>query len=364
MSNFTRRGVLTAAISGAATAALTGNAWSRTPPPQSLIRLSSNENPYGPSPAALKAARETAARGAYYSWDLRTAFRDAIADGEGVSRDNVVISTGSNEALCAATAAWGKEGRILAPSLTYSSHLMYARRAGLSVQTLPLRSDLAIDLAAMAAAVTDDTSLVYVCNPNNPTGLPLDGAELRDFCREVGKRATVLVDEAYNELAEDPASATVMDLVKADENVIVTRTFSKVYGMAGMRMGYAMGRSDLMEKLRSHVMSWPSSIALAAGIASYGDEEFVAFSRQQIDSGRKIVNDCLRQHGVEPLPSSTNFVYADIGRSAAEFGNQMRNSGVMIGRVFAGYPNHIRVSMGRLEDLRAFSRIFGEVYTA
>jgi histidinol-phosphate/aromatic aminotransferase/cobyric acid decarboxylase-like protein len=154
----------------------------------------------------------------------------------------MVLSSGSNEALQAAFVAWGRKGRIVLPSLTYTAHVHYARRMGVDVIPVPLKDDLTIDLDAMAAAVTDDVSMVYICNPNNPTGHTLDGDALRDFCRSVGRRAVVMVDEAYNELTDRPDYTSMIDLVREGENVVVMRTFSKLFGMAGMRVGYGIGR--------------------------------------------------------------------------------------------------------------------------
>ena len=357
-----RRAVLGAALGGLTALGLPSIGWTLAGPLPGTIKLNSNENPYGPSASALKAAYDAAKKGAYYSFNLQSELRALIAKRQGVVQENVVLSTGSNEALCAATAAWGKKGHILAPKLTYSPHLNYARRNGLEVKTVPLTDAMSIDLEAMAGAVTDRTALVYICNPNNPTGLTIDGDELREFCRRVGKNTTILVDEAYNELTEKPAYTSMMDLVRSNENIVITKTFSKVFGLAGMRVGYSLGRSDLIAKLGAHIMSWPNAVGVAAALASYGDTEFLEFSKQKIALGRKLVTDTFKRHGIAPLHSNTNFVYADIGRDANVFADRMRERGVLIGRVYAPYNNWSRVSMGKIEDLEAFSRAFDEVY--
>ena len=143
------------------------------------ILLRFNENPYGPSPKGLKAAAEAAAAGAYYPGSIETDLQAAIAERHSLSMSNMVLSSGSNEALQAAMVAFGRKGRILIPGLTYTEHVPYARRMGVRVSTVPLTDDMAIDLDAMAAAVDDSVSLVYLCNPNNPTGKTLDGDRLR-----------------------------------------------------------------------------------------------------------------------------------------------------------------------------------------
>ena len=217
---------------------------------------------------------------------------------------------------------------------------------------------------ARAAAVDDSVSLIYICNPNNPTGLTLDGDTLRDFCRSVGRKAVVVVDEAYNELTDHPAYTSMVDLVREDENIVVMRTFSKIFGMAGMRVGYGMARPDLAKTIAGHVMAWPNVVGLAAALASYTDDEFIKFSRTKIHEGRKMVNDTFRRNGVEPLPSQANFVYADIGRNATEFQKRMAERNILIRGSFDHYPNYTRVSMGRIEDIEVFQQVFTEVYNS
>jgi histidinol-phosphate aminotransferase len=212
--------------------------------------------------------------------------------------------------------------------------------------------------------VDDSISLVYVCNPNNPTGMTLDGGMLRDFCRLIGNRAVVLVDEAYIELTDKPEYTSVVDLVSEEQNVVVMRTFSKIFGMAGLRVGYGMARPDLAQTIAGHVMAWPNGVGLAAALASYTDEEFINLSRAKIFEGREMVNETFRKNGIEPLPSQTNFVYADIGRSATEFRQLMAARHILVRGSFEHYPNYLRVSMGKLEELEVFGRAFNELYQA
>ncbi len=326
------------------------------------ILLRYNENPYGPSKKGLKAGAEAAAAGAYYPDTIETDLKTAIAARNKLSLDNVFVSSGSNEALQAAMVAYGKKGRVIMPALTYTGHVRYAKRMGVDIEMVPLDDEMSIDLDAMAAAVDDSVSLVYICNPNNPTGKALDGDQLRAFCRAVGKTAVVMVDEAYNEVTDDPEYFSMLDLVRAEENVLVLRTFSKLFGMAGYRIGYGMARSDIAELVNAHVMAWPNGVGLATALASYMDEDFIAFSREKILKGRAMVNATFRRNGIEPLPSQTNFVYADIGRNASQFANQLAAQNILIRGSYNGAPNYSRVSMGRLEDLEVFDRVFTEVF--
>jgi len=288
-----------------------------------------------------------------------------IAERHTLAPASVVLSSGSNEALCAAMAAWGAQGSILAPELTYGPHLRYAQKIGVDVVRVPLAQDMGIDLDAMATrAAADDISLVYICNPNNPTGMLLDPAALRAFCHQVGKHAVVLVDEAYNELTDDPVASSMMELVTAGDNVIVMRTFSKIYALAGLRIGYTMAPEPLATRVGDYVMAWPNVVGLAAAIASYDDEAFVKFSRQRIAEGRKMVSEIFARNGVPYLPSQTNFVYADIGRNATQFAARMLEQGVSIRGVYPPYDNYSRVSMGKLEDIRTFGRVFDATYNS
>jgi len=359
-----RRDIVQGLIGGAVGLALGPISFANLGPPPGMIALRYNENPYGPSPGALKAAAEAAALGAYYADDIQAPLLRTIAARHDVALENMVLSSGSNEALQAAFVAWGKKGRIVLPGLTYTDHVQYARRMGVEVVPVPLTDDLTIDLDAIAAAVSGDVSLVYICNPNNPTGHTLDGDVLRDFCRSVGRRAVVMIDEAYNELTDQPDYTSMVDLVREGENVIVMRTFSKIFGMAGMRVGYGIGRPDIARMIAEHVMAWPNGVGMAAAKACYTDDEFIQFSRSKIFEGREMVAETFRENGIEPLPSQANFVFADIGRNGREFQKQMAERNILIRGRFDQYPNYIRVSMGKIEDIEVFQTVFTELIRA
>ena len=362
--NVNRRNLLRGMVGGAVSLALAPASFAQIGPDPGIVRLVANENPYGPSPRALKMAEQALHKGAYYPGSIRSDLLKAIADKHRLSVDNMFLSSGSNEGLQAAMVAFGKKGKVVLPALTYSDHLGYSKRMGVELVSVPLNKDMSIDLDGMAAAVDDSVSLVYVCNPNNPTGMTLDGDKLRDFCRRVGRRATVLVDEAYNELTDDPEYTSMVDLVREGENVIVSRTFSKIFGMAGLRVGYGIAAPDTAKLIGGHVMAWANGVGMTAAYHSYLDEEFIAFSRARILEGRQMVNDTFRKNGIEPLPSQTNFVYADIGRDADEFQARMLERNVQIRGTYQTFSTYSRVSMGKLEDLEVFDRVFTEVYNS
>ena len=330
--------------------------------PPGQIRLMFNENPYGPSPKALAEVAKILPKTAYYPGAIEDDLIGLFMARHQLDREQVFLASGSNEGLQAAMMAFGKHGKVISPALTYSDHLNYAEKLGVVVHRMPLRDDMAIDLEAMARAVDDSVSLVYLCNPNNPTGMAIDGDELRSFCREVAPRVPILIDEAYNELTDKPDYTSMVDLVRGGGNILITRTFSKIFGMAGLRVGYGMGHPDLVSVVNDNVMAWRNGVGLYAAYHSYLDEDFVAFSRDKILQGREMVNATFRRHGIEPLPSQTSFVYADIERDADVFKAEMAARNVKIRGIYAGYDTYSRVSMGRIEELQIFDRIFSEVY--
>ena len=330
--------------------------------PPGQIRLMFNENPYGPSPKALAEVAKILPKTAYYPGAIEDDLIGLFMARHQLDREQVFLASGSNEGLQAAMMAFGKHGKVISPALTYSDHLNYAEKLGVAVHRMPLRDDMAIDLEAMARAVDDSVSLVYLCNPNNPTGMAIDGDELRSFCREVAPRVPILIDEAYNELTNKPDYTSMVDLVRGGGNILITRTFSKIFGMAGLRVGYGMGHPDIVSVVNDNVMAWRNGVGLYAAYHSYLDEDFVAFSRDKILQGREMVNATFRRHGIEPLPSQTSFVYADIQRDADVFKAEMAARNVKIRGIYAGYDTYSRVSMGRIEELEIFDRIFSEVY--
>jgi histidinol-phosphate aminotransferase len=359
-----RRQVLQGLLGGAAALALPRLALGQVEIPPGQIRLMFNENPYGPSPKALAEVAKILPMTAYYPGEIENDLMALFMERHNLDRDQVFLASGSNEGLQAAMMAFGKRGKVISPALTYSDHLLYAEKLGVEVQRIPLRDNMAIDLEAMARAVNDSVSLIYLCNPNNPTGMAIDGDELRSFCREVGGRVPILIDEAYNELTDKPDYTSMVDLVRGGANILITRTFSKIFGMAGLRVGYGMGYPDIVSVVNDNVMAWLNGVGLYAAYHSYLDEDFIAFSREKVIQGREMVNATFRRHGIEPLPSQTSFVYADIGRNADDFEAAMAARNVRIRGAYDGYDTFSRVSMGRLEELEIFDRVFSEVFNA
>ena len=363
VSSFNRRQALEGLVMGTAGLALSPLTMGQVEIPPGQIRLMFNENPYGPSPKALAEVAKILPMTAYYPGAIEDDLMGLFMARHQLDREQVFLASGSNEGLQAAMMAFGKHGKVISPTLTYSDHLNYAEKLGVAVHRVPLREDMAIDLEAVARTVDESVSLVYLCNPNNPTGMAIDGDELRSFCREVSPKVPILIDEAYNELTDRPDYTSMVDLVRGGSNILITRTFSKIFGMAGLRVGYGMGHPDIVSVVKDNVMAWPNGVGLYAAYHSYLDEDFIAFSREKILQGREMVNATFRRHGIEPLPSQTSFVYADIRRDADVFKARMAERNVKIRGIYEGYSTFSRVSMGRIEELEVFDRIFSEVYT-
>jgi histidinol-phosphate aminotransferase len=322
----------------------------------SMLRLIANENPYGPSPSARAAAELAVVNGWKYAIRETGALKKLIAAHEDVPASHVMVCAGSSEALRVAAMVFCRNGgQVVAATPTFSFLTNYARNLGCTVDEVPLDEEMTHDLDAMEAAVHPNSRLVYVCNPNNPTGTRVAGPRLRSFIDAVTPRVPVLVDEAYLDLGDDLAEHTAVPSVLAGKPVIVTRTFSKLHGMAGLRVGYAIAPPELirqLEKLRVTQMSYPGVLAAAESLQ---DKEFLAYSRTQIRECLSITTDVFQELGRPFVPSYGNFIYFDTGGSPREFMGAMRSAGILTGLSYAPYPSWARVSMGRVEDMRVFA---------
>ncbi len=326
------------------------------------VRLVANENPYGPSARAQDAMIKARADGWMYATSGSRELRTLIAAKEGVDTDNVLITAGSGELLKMAGLSFGMEGEIVAARPTFSMLVGYVRNTGGTVHEVDLDENMVHDLVAMASRISDRTSLVYVCNPNNPTGTLVDADTLRSFINTVEPRATVFVDEAYVDLLDDPRHNAMIDQVKAGKNVILARTFSKIHGMAGLRVGYAIARADLIKRLRPLQMSFLNVMGLQAAIASYQDDEFQTYSKTKIQECVALTQDAFERNGLPFTPSKANFVLFDTGGSVREFAAAMRKKNMMVGRSYAPYETWCRVSMGTVEQMAVFAEALTDYY--
>ncbi len=327
-------------------------------PAPGIAKLNANENPYGPSPAALRAMVDASRNGAYYVNESVPRLKAMIAEQHGLTPDHILLSAGSSGALTYLAVAASKKGKIVGPDLFWDTTIRMAlRQSGGEMLRLPKTADLQIDLDAMAAAIDDDVAMVHVTNPNNPTGLVLPPEKLAAFCRKASKKVTVLLDEAYNELTDDPAANTMIPLIKEGHDVLVARTFSKIYGLAGMRVGYLIGLPERVAEAGVYSLGdyALNQAGVAAAVASYSDEKFLAYSKANIVAAREMLSAALQENGLSALPSSTNFMFVDLGaRNAEEFRQAMAERGVLIRGIYRDYTRWSRVSMGLMEDVERY----------
>ena len=322
-----------------------------------LARLIANENPYGPAASARRAVTDGLATAWQYPMGHDQPLKQMIATREGLTPAHVMIGEGSGEILRIAGLIFGSDGgEVVAATPTFNFLQDYVRQVGGTVTEVPLDGRMRHDLKALAAAVSGRTRLLSVCNPNNPTGTLIKGPELRPFVQAMAKQTTVLVDEAYLDLWDDWPAHTATDRVLAGDAVIVTRTFSKLHGLAGLRVGYALAPPALIQRLEQHRMTLLGFAGVAAATASYQDLEFQAFSRARLQESLALTTAALRvlrlPHVEEPR---ANFVFFDTGGPLGDFSAAMRRAGYLVGRPFAPYATWCRVSMGTVEQMRGFA---------
>jgi histidinol-phosphate aminotransferase len=321
-----------------------------------MVQLNSNENPYGPSARARRAmtgSQEVAGR---YPDGQEDEVRDALAKLHGVTREQVVLGCGSSDILRMADAAFLSPGRtLIVAEPTFEAVLVYNRVARGEVIKVPLDDAFRHDLQRMAAACDDTTGLVYVCNPNNPTGTIVSGDELSAFLGRVPASVPVLLDEAYHHFVEHTTYRSGFQLLAAHPNLIVVRTFSKIYGLAGMRLGYAVAARDRIAALaRCASFSNTNTAVLAAGLASLADADHVAKTKRRLNGTRRWLTAQLTADGRRFIPSEANFVMIETGRDVGPLIEAFKGRGILVGRRFPSMPTWLRVSVGTQEEMRAF----------
>lgn len=328
-------------------------------------RLTSNENPFGPSPKAQQVMMDAIKDSWMYAKLGKDELRKMIADMWDVSEDYVMLGAGSTEILMAAAQYYGEKGKkILAGDLTYMSLI---RRAcydyGAELVTAPLSRDLDYDFNRMIDHVQDDINLVYICNPNNPTGRITDAAELKAFCSEASKKKPVFIDEAYIDYQKDAPAKSMISLVKEGKDVMVARTFSKVHAMAGLRIGYCIATPENIEKLKlygtdGNGLSRPSAYG---AIETLKDDAFMDYSREMNAKSKAFLYKTLTDAGYEYIPSDTNFVLFPIRMNGDRFVMEMMKRGVGLKRVHFRDQHYCRVSIGTMENMEAFANAFSEL---
>jgi histidinol-phosphate aminotransferase len=331
----------------------------------SLVRLRSAENPYGPPKSALAAAQSELRIANRYPRSKVAAFRELIAKVTGLTADHVAIGAGSIELMINTGLAYGKPGRaVLSADPTWNTTAIYAQACGAEWIRVPLMKDFRADFDRMHAAITDKVDLVYICNPNNPTGIAENHAELEAFVKDVAKSRLVMIDEAFVDCLDGAEQLSMKKLLPEYENVVIARTFSKLWGMAGFRIGYMLGHPAVIKKLKSTIptLEMQNRIGLAAAMAAYQDGDFIEQSRQRTKAARQTVYEILDRHGLSYIRSDTNFVSFQVSEHGKKFIAKLAGHGVAIKAVSLNSdPNWARVSCGTPEELEVFDATLGKV---
>jgi histidinol-phosphate aminotransferase len=327
-------------------------------PPGKITRLNYNENPFGPS-APARQALLTLGDGTWkYSYEEVAALRALLASHEGVQPQNIFVGEGSGEILKVAAMIYGEAGhQLIASHPTYPMLPQYAARRGATITWVNLNGSFNHDFAALKAHVKDETTLIYICNPNNPTGVLADPTELRAFIQAIPQHVLVLVDEAYLDFAAQPERASMIDQVKSGKNILVTRSFSKIYGLAGLRIGYGIGSESVIRHLEALRISIPNQAGIAAARASVGDVAFCSDTRAKIEKSKSDAVQLFGELGLRYLPSQSNFMMFDTGAENFEFLGFARQRGLLVAEVVEPFSKWVRVSMGRPEDMREFANV-------
>ncbi|WP_282111375.1 pyridoxal phosphate-dependent aminotransferase [Maribacter stanieri] len=329
-----------------------------------VAKLNSNENPYGPSKAVREVLINSLDYACRYPSIIFHPLVEQIARKEGVTKDHIVVTGGSTEGLKAAGLTFGMNGgEIIAPEPTFQSLLTYAENNGSFIHRVPVDEKMGHDLNEMERRITAKTGLVFICNPNNPTGTLIEKDKLRDFCLSVSNRTMVFSDEAYYDFITEPDYPSMVELVKENMNVIVSKTFSKVYGLAGLRIGYLVARPDIATRLKKNVMAMTNVLAIEAAKEALRDDEFYKFSIAKNVEAKNQIYKTLDDLDLEYQKSHTNFIFFKTGKPITEMMAAMEKENVLIGRPFPPFTNWARISSGTIEDIKLFDKALRKVMT-
>ncbi|WP_400072610.1 pyridoxal phosphate-dependent aminotransferase [Zobellia russellii] len=329
-----------------------------------LAKLNANENPYGPSPKAIESFKNAAPMGNRYAWKELFDLMEKIAVEEKVTAKNIMMGPGSSDLLeKTAMVLFADGGNIVSADPSYMSLIKVAEATGATWKPVPLKEDWSHDLAAMEAAIDENTKLVYICNPNNPTGSMTDHAELVDFCSRVSDKVTVFIDEAYLGFLDDAAKKSMVSLINEGKDVIIARTFSKIHGMAGLRIGYIVAQEATLDKIQKITrggmgISYPTIFAASV---SMDDVAFQNKSRKLNAECREYVYSVLDKMGYSYVPSSTSFILFPIEMEGKEFLEKMTEQRVGVRAFDIMDKNWCRVSMGTMEEMEIFGTALQKV---
>ncbi|HSB93882.1 MAG TPA: aminotransferase class I/II-fold pyridoxal phosphate-dependent enzyme [Flavitalea sp.] len=319
------------------------------------IILSSNENPYGPSPLARKALADNLAMSNRYNWDLSSRLIADLAKKNNVTDDNILLGSGSTEILdLVSKVAAVENGSYVIADPSYNYWTVTLDNMALKKIKVPLTVEKKLDLPAMRAAIGNDTKLVYICNPNNPTGTICERDALLQFITAVPKHVTILVDEAYIDFTPQQSLA---NLINSLPNMIIAKTFSKIYGLAGARIGYAIANKTTIDKLSS-LQSSPnggvSVLSRLAAIASLKDDQFVSFCRSSNEDARKYTISELGKLNCECIPSNTSFIYFSLANFKRDYFQLLKDNNIRGTKIYEEQGKWTRITVGTMQEMQQF----------
>ncbi|WP_303626717.1 histidinol-phosphate transaminase [Lacihabitans sp. CCS-44] len=333
------------------------------PAPIIKAKLNSNENPYGPPMSAQTAIKESVAGGNRYAWKEMFDLVAKISKKEGVPADHIMMGPGSSDLLeKVALVLFMNGGNIVSADPTYMSLIRVAESVGAKWKAVPCKKDWSHDLPAMEAAIDKDTKLVYICNPNNPTGSLTSAKELFDFCSRVSEKVPIFIDEAYLELAAGQTESMV-SLLGQKKNVIIARTFSKVMGMAGIRVGYMAALPSFLESINKITRGGMgiSLTSILGATAAIDDKEFQDMSIKLNAEAKEYVYGELTKMGYTYIPSYTNFILFPIKMNGKEMLKKMADKGVGVRSFDIQNQTYCRVSIGTMDEMKMFTKGFAEL---
>ncbi|WKD86883.1 Putative phenylalanine aminotransferase [Polaribacter huanghezhanensis] len=324
-------------------------------PNDTRILLRSNENPYGPSPLARTAMTESINISNRYGWTQTSELITLIAKKNNVAEKNILLGAGSTEILDLALQFTAlKKGTFILAETTYDYWTSPAKTLGIKKITIPLTADKRLNLTAMLKAIDSDTKMIYICNPNNPTGTICERDELVSFIQEASKKVIVLVDEAYIDFTNQQS---LSNLVIENKNLIVAKTFSKMYGLAGGRIGYAVANESTIYEL-SQLQSWPngsvSVVSTAGALASLKDENFKKEVYSLNEKVKKYTIEQLEHLNITCIPSHSNFIYFSLSNYKKDFFEQLEKNNIVGTKIYEEQGKWSRITVGTMQEMEMF----------
>ena len=320
-----------------------------------LIFLRSNENPYGPSPLARKTFVDNANISNRYNWDVATQLISDLAKRNSVKDENIMLGAGSTEILdLVAKFISLEKGNYVIADPSYDYWTVTLDYLGLTKNKVPLTTNKKINLQAMLEAVNQETKLVYICNPNNPTGTICEREALAKFVTKISQNTIVLIDEAYLEFTKQQS---LSKMVNENKNVIITKTFSKIYGLAGARIGYAIANKSIIDNLANSQSNTNNSVSVLsklAAIASLKDNKFVSNCYLLNENARQYTINELQKLNCECISSNTNFIYFSLAKYNKDYFKQLEDNNIQGGKIYEEQGKWTRITVGKMDEMKKF----------